>query len=365
MKSSAVAPSSGAALRLEDVVRAYGDVRAVNGISLDVAPGEFFTLLGPSGSGKTTTLQLIAGFQTPTAGEIYLDGVRITRVPPFRRGIGVVFQSYALFPHLTVFENVAFPLRIRRMAGGEIRSRVDEALEAVKLSGYGARHIGQLSGGQQQRVAVARAIVFGPRLLLMDEPLGALDARLRKEMQAELKRLQARLGVTVIYVTHDQEEALVMSDRIAVIRGGQVEQVARPDVMYRAPATRFVAEFIGDANVVTARVEHWELGYATLVAGRGRVVCPCATPLVCGQDVALAIRPEHIVLGAGQHTPNALKGVVVESYFKGDQTVVLVETETGLRLAVRETNGVTDSCARVGDAVTLAWRPELATVLVR
>jgi len=365
MTSSAVAPHAGAAVRIEDVVRVYGDVQAVNGITLDVAPGEFFTLLGPSGSGKTTTLQLIAGFQTPTAGEIYLDGVRITAVPPFRRGIGVVFQSYALFPHLTVFENIAFPLRIRKTPRAEIRSRVDEALEAVKLAGYGGRQIGQLSGGQQQRVAVARAIVFGARLLLMDEPLGALDARLRKEMQTELKRLQAHLGVTVIYVTHDQEEALVMSDRIAVIRSGRVEQVARPDVMYRAPATRFVAEFIGDANVVTARVEHWELGLATLMAGRGKVTCACSTPLERGQDVTLAIRPEHIVLGAGQHTPNVLKGVIVESYFKGDQTVMLVETETGLRLAVKETNGVTDTCAHVGDAVTLAWRPELATVLLQ
>jgi spermidine/putrescine ABC transporter ATP-binding subunit len=365
MRSNALAPEAGAALRLEQVVRAYGDVRAVNGISLDVAPGEFFTLLGPSGSGKTTTLQLIAGFQTPTAGDIYLDGARITSVPPFRRGIGVVFQSYALFPNMTVFENVAFPLRIRTTPRAEIRRRVDEALEAVKLSGYGGRHIGQLSGGQQQRVAVARAIVFGARLLLMDEPLGALDARLRKEMQAELKSLQARLGVTVIYVTHDQEEALVMSDRIAVIRSGRVEQVAPPDEMYRAPATRFVAEFIGDANVVTARVEQWEGGQATLVAGRARLVCAYPTPLASGQDVTLAIRPEHIVLGAGLQTPNVLKGVIAESYFKGDQTVMVVETDAGVRLAVKEMNGDTDTAARVGDAVTVGWRPERATLLLQ
>jgi putative spermidine/putrescine transport system ATP-binding protein len=356
--------STGSALRLEGVVRSYGDVRAVDGVSLEVAPGEFFTLLGPSGSGKTTTLQLVAGFQMPTAGEIYLDGRRITDLPPFKRGVGVVFQSYALFPHLTVFENIAFPLRIRRVGQREIDRRVQQALELVKLPGYGERRIGQLSGGQQQRVAVARAIVFGPRLLLMDEPLGALDARLRKEMQAEFKGLQDRLGVTVIYVTHDQEEALIMSDRVAVIRAGRLEQVAAPEEMYTRPRTRFVAEFIGDANVITGRVAACEGAQMVISAGRARLVMPRIEAVGTGDAVSLAVRPERIVIGPDPRTPNVLKGVVAETFYMGDQTVVVVETDEGLRLSVKETNAGGETRRQPGASLTLGWSPEHATLLL-
>ncbi len=356
--------STSAALLLRNVELVYGDVRAVDGISLEVRQGEFFTLLGPSGSGKTTTLHVIAGFLTPTAGEICLDGIPITHVPPFKRNIGVVFQSYALFPHMTVFENIAFPLRIRKTPREEIRVRVEEVLELVKLSGYGSRKIGQLSGGQQQRVAMARAIVFSPRLLLMDEPLGALDAQLRKQMQTELKRLQERLGITVVYVTHDQEEALVLSDRIAVIRAGRVMQIGRPEEIYERPSNRFVAEFIGDTNVITARVERCTGGLASVVTCAYRFLVPSSDDLQPGQAVGVAVRPEHIVIEPNHKTMNAIEGVVRETFYTGNYTVVIVEAEGGLRLTVKEPNSGRRTRRRKGDSVAIGWVPEHATLLV-
>src|SRR6267142_912392 len=232
------------------VSKHYGRAIAVNNVSLDVFEGEFVTLLGPSGSGKTTMLMLIAGFEAPTSGEIRIRGASVVARPPEKRDIGMVFQSYALFPHMTVFDNVAFPLRTRRLAGPEVTQRVDEALAAVRMSGLDGRYPRQLSGGQQQRIALARALVYRPSLLLMDEPLGALDKKLREEMQSELKSLQRELGITTLYVTHDQQEALALSDRIAIMNGGDLVQVGAPLALYEHPATDFVAGFLGDVNLV-------------------------------------------------------------------------------------------------------------------
>ena len=244
----------GASVSLTDLEKSYDRVAAVAGVSLDIRSGEFLTLLGPSGSGKTTTLMMIAGFEMPTAGDIAIDGKSVVAMPPYRRNIGMVFQNYALFPHLTVAENIGFPLKQRGVAKAERAKLVGEALELVHLPGYGERYPRQLSGGQQQRVALARAIVFKPRLLLMDEPLGALDKQLRENLQLEMRRLHADLGITFIYVTHDQEEALTMSDRIAVMNEGLVAQVGRPEDLYDRPSSRFVAAFIGESNFLPAIV---------------------------------------------------------------------------------------------------------------
>src|SRR5512132_1690651 len=240
---------------------------ALDTLTLEVEQGEFVTLLGPSGSGKTTTLMMIAGFEEPTAGEILVSGEPVVHRPAYRRNIGVVFQSYALFPHMTVAANVAYPLRMRNVGRDEIRRRVAAALDLVQLVALGGRYPGQLSGGQQQRVALARALVFEPPLLLMDEPLGALDKKLREDLQLEIKRIQREVGVSVIYVTHDQSEALTMSDRIAIMRGGRLEQYAAAEELYERPATRFVAEFVGEATLLPARVESADAGGAVLVLG--------------------------------------------------------------------------------------------------
>ena len=242
-------------IRLEGLVKRYGDVVAVDGIDLHVPPGEFFTMLGPSGCGKTTTLRLIAGFERPDAGAILLDGVDMSRTPPHKRNVNTVFQSYALFPHKSVADNIAFGLRYQKVSKADARRRVDEAMDLVRLQGLGERQPAQLSGGQQQRVALARALVLEPPVLLLDEPLGALDARLRIDLQVELKRIQEQLEVTFIYVTHDQDEALTMSDRVAVMRDGRIEQCAAPQELYEEPETAFVANFLGAANLVpvTAR----------------------------------------------------------------------------------------------------------------
>ena len=267
---AAMERSAGSSLELRDLAKRYAAVAAVKNLSLQVEPGEFVSLLGPSGSGKTTTLMLIAGFIEPDRGHVLLDGVDITTLPPHRRNIGTVYQNYALFPHMSVAKNVAFPLEMRGLAREEIRRLVSRALDMVQLADRGGHYPRQLSGGQQQRVALARALVFEPPLLLMDEPLGALDKKLRGEMQHEIKSIQRRLGITTIYVTHDQEEALSMSDRVVVMRGGRIEQAASPTALYDRPANGFVAEFIGAANLLHASVTG--LGDVGHVANDGRTV---------------------------------------------------------------------------------------------
>src|SRR5271170_5936111 len=287
-------PGRGASVALAGLEKSNGRVTAVAGVSLDVHSGEFLTLLGPSGSGKTTTLMMIAGFETPTSGDIAIDGTSVIAMPPYRRNIGMVFQNYALFPHLTVAENIGFPLKQRGVAKAERAKLLGEALELVHLPGYGARYPRQLSGGQQQRVALARAIVFKPRLLLMDEPLGALDKQLRENLQLEMRRLHADLGITFIYVTHDQEEALTMSDRIAVMNEGQVAQLGRPEELYDRPTNRFVASFIGESNFMPAVVRGMEDG--VIVADRGGTILRAVADGMPapGSEVTLTTRPERM-----------------------------------------------------------------------
>jgi spermidine/putrescine transport system ATP-binding protein len=304
-------------IRLESLVKRFGDTVAVDGIDLEVPPGEFFTLVGPSGCGKTTTLRMIAGFERPTSGRILLDGVDVAQTPPHRRNVNTVFQSYVLFPHLNVTENVAFGLKYQRI-GREARQRkVSEMLQLVRLPGFEAREPGQLSGGQQQRVALARALILSPRVLLLDEPLGALDARLRKDLQVELKALQADLGVTFIFVTHDQEEALTMSDRIAVMNGGRVEQSGPPQVVYENPQTLFVADFLGVSNLIAAAATGDDGSGCVLQVGERSLRADQGATRARGEVKAM-IRPERVcVEPQGSEGANRIPGMVEQTVFLG------------------------------------------------
>jgi spermidine/putrescine ABC transporter ATP-binding subunit len=328
---------------------------ALDGLSLDVKQGEFVTLLGPSGSGKTTTLMMIAGFEGPSAGEIRVGGAPMTNRPPHRRNIGVVFQSYALFPHMTVAANVAYPLRMRSFGRDESRRRVAAALDLVQLAGYGERHPTQLSGGQQQRVALARALVFEPPLLLMDEPLGALDKKLREDLQLEIARIHREIAVTVIYVTHDQSEALTMSDRIAVMRGGRLEQYGAAEELYERPATRFVAEFVGEATLLGARVEATPPTGAVLVldAGGGRLTTR-RTDLVPGARVTAVVRPEKARLVDGGVDDNVFAAVVKDAMYLGDTTKYWVGTDGGATLVVKGQSRADTPRSATGDPVRIA-----------
>ena len=305
-------------VRFRDVVKTYDGVTAVvKRLDLDVAAGEFLTLLGPSGSGKTTTLMMLAGFEVPTSGTIAIDGQPVNALPPHRRDIGMVFQNYALFPHMTVAENVAFPLSVRKISRAEQKQRVDRALDMVKLGPMGGRRPAQLSGGQQQRVALARALVFAPRIVLMDETLGALDKNLREHMQLEIKHLHEELGLTVVYVTHDQSEALTMSDRIAVFNDGVIQQLDAPAMLYGRPANSFVANFIGENNSLPGTVEQLQDGYALVRLATGEAVVASAVAVDrVGAPTALGIRPERLWLEpAGAE---GLQATVLEQIYHGD-----------------------------------------------
>jgi putative spermidine/putrescine transport system ATP-binding protein len=348
----------GARVIFDQIEKRYGSVVAVDGVSLDIAPGEFVTLLGPSGSGKTTTLMMLAGFEIPTAGEIYVDEDPIAAVPPYRRNIGMVFQNYALFPHMTVGENIAFPLQMRKMNRSEINRQTAAVLQLVGLPGYEGRYPRQLSGGQQQRVAVARALVFNPRVLLMDEPLGALDKQLREHLQLEIKALHDQLGVTIIYVTHDQEEALVMSDRIAVMNDGRIEQCGLPTELYDEPSTRFVATFIGESNFIDGVVHRLDGTAACIEApGLGELRAPARAGLTAGAPVSLTVRPEKIVADEnGLATDmNAVTGTVDDVVFVGEMRRYAVLLPGGQRLVLKAQNrsGV-QSFAR-GDPIRVCW----------
>ena len=336
-------------------------------MTLTARPGEFLTLLGPSGSGKTTTLACVAGFAVPSEGEVWIEGARVTFDPPFKRNVGMIFQNYALFPHMTVADNLAFPLRMRKLPSAAIRERVAQGLALVQLDGLGARYPRQLSGGQQQRVAMARALVFEPPVLLMDEPLGALDKQLRLEMQLELKHLQARLGVTVIYVTHDQEEALTLSDRIAVMNRGRVEQVGDPTELYDTPATGFVARFIGESNRVEGTVHAGEGGRPVLVTRAGLRLPVRPGGAVIGEAAVLLLRPERIAIatdaGAGPDpvtTGPTVVGDVVETVFVGDATRYVVRAAGGETFTVKRLNLDAADRLKVGARVTLRWDPDIA-----
>jgi putative spermidine/putrescine transport system ATP-binding protein len=318
--------SRSADLKVEGLVKRFGEVVALDGVSLDIVSGELLTILGPSGSGKTTLLKVVAGFETPDAGAVRVDGVDITAIPPARRDIGMVFQNYALFPHLTVERNVAFPLEMRNVARPEIERRVAEALGLVELQGYGKRLPRQLSGGQQQRVALARAIVFNPRLLLLDEPFGALDRKLRETMQLEVRRLQRRLGLTTIFITHDQEEALVLSDRIAVMNKGSIQQVASTTEIYERPANDFVADFVGESNIFHGTVT--EVGSVTLESGRRLLI---ASDAAVGTRVGVLMRPERFGQGV-----NSFNGEVKEAVYLGSSLKLRLGCDDGLELIVRQ-----------------------------
>jgi spermidine/putrescine transport system ATP-binding protein len=312
-------------IRLESIVKRYGEVLAVAGVDMEIPGGEFFTMLGPSGCGKTTTLRLIAGFEKLDSGAIRLDGQDVSRRPPHKRRVNTVFQSYALFPHLTVADNVAFGLRYQRCTKAERATRVREAMDMVQLGGMEDRRPGQLSGGQQQRVALARAIVLSPPVLLLDEPLGALDARLRVDLQVELKRIQETLGITFVYVTHDQDEALTMSDRVAVMRRGRVEQCGEPRDLYEQPATAFVANFLGASNLVPVKVS----GDGRLALGDFSLSAPSADG-EAGRDALAMIRPERVRLEPhGSPGENRVPGMVEEVVYMGFHQDVRVRLATG------------------------------------
>ncbi len=335
------------------------EVAAVHNVNLGIQSGEFFTLLGPSGCGKTTTLRMIAGFETPTAGEIYIQGRPMSRVPPFRRPVNIVFQNYALFPHLTVAQNIGFGPSIKRMSRPERERRVHEMLELVRLPGMGNRKPAQLSGGQQQRVALARALINEPAVLLLDEPLGALDLKLRKEMQVELKHLQQQVGITFIYVTHDQEEALTMSDRIAVMSEGQVLQVDDPVTIYEKPATRFVADFIGETNFLQGTVAAIQGKRAQVIVGPNHVYAEIGeAALHTGQAVTLTVRPEKLnLVRPEQANGTALSGTVREALYIGTDTRFVVGLPTGEQVVARLQNAARKGLGEfhVGDTVKVTW----------
>jgi spermidine/putrescine transport system ATP-binding protein len=341
-------------------------VVAVDHIDLEVHDGEFFSLLGPSGCGKTTTLRMIGGFEQPTSGLIELAGQDVTWLPPYQRNVNTVFQNYALFPHLTVFENVAFGLRRRKVASGDIKTRVEEMLTLVELPGYERRKPGQLSGGQAQRVAVARALVNRPAVLLLDEPLGALDLKLRKQMQVELKRIQREVGITFIYVTHDQEEAMTMSDRIAVMNRGRYEQLGDPEVLYERPRTRFVAGFLGISNLLPATRAGSSDGFAAFRLGDGSAVrVPLALVEGRAAGFAVGVRPEKIRLFEPKDDLppglNRAPGVIAHASYLGVSTQYIVTLADGHNVTVYEQNVQRATKAELwasGEAVVLAWAPE-------
>jgi spermidine/putrescine transport system ATP-binding protein len=350
-------------VEVHNVTRRFGEVIAVDSVSLTVLGGEFLTLLGPSGCGKTTLLRMIAGFEVPDSGHVILGGRDVTHLPPHQRDVTTVFQHYALFPHLDVFANVSFGLRRRHVGPDEITQRVASALEMVRLSGLQERQPSELSGGQQQRVALARALVVEPRVLLLDEPLAALDLKLRKQMQIELKGLQRRLGISFIYVTHDQEEALTMSDRIVVMNAGRIEQVGRAEEIYERPQTEFVAGFIGVSNILEGTVEQVTGKVSTISLGNVRIAARAdgASP---GERVRVLIRPEKISL-ASEVAPGSLSGRIEVAVYLGESIQWRVAIENGQTLTVLEQNRepFNDARARIGQTVGVSWEPASAVIL--
>ncbi len=346
-------------LKFDNVKKSYDQkTLVVKGFDLDVAKGEFITLLGPSGSGKTTVLMMLAGFESVTSGDIVLGGVSLTRTAPFQRNIGMVFQNYALFPHMTVAENLAYPLKVRKMAKADVTARVDEYLNLIELGEFGGRFPGQLSGGQRQRVALARALIFEPTIVLMDEPLGALDKKLREQMQFEITRLHKRLGFTVIYVTHDQTEALTMSDRIAVFNDGVVQQCAAPDDLYERPANAFVADFIGENNLIggTATAAAGD-GHAKVRMPTGEEIVAQASGLADGGDCIVSIRPEKLFIKPTEHAyDNEVTAKFIVQHYVGDFIRYYFELPGGVEVAVKMLNDIAAPHLTEGQDATLVWQ---------
>jgi spermidine/putrescine transport system ATP-binding protein len=345
-------------VRLVDVTKRFDDVTAVDRLSLEIEHGSFFALLGPSGCGKTTTLRMIGGFEQPTEGQIYLGDAEVSRLPSYKRDVNTVFQSYALFPHLSVFENVAFGLRRQGIKGGTLTGQVNEILRLVGLEGLGKRKPRQLSGGQQQRVALARALVNKPKVLLLDEPLGALDLKLRKQMQLELKGIQHDVAITFVHVTHDQEEAMTMADQIAVMNRGRIEQLGTPTELYETPATAYVASFLGASNLIAGTVT----GPDTVRLHGGPQVRVRAQALAGRTgEVAVGIRPEKIELGGGQE--NTLDGTIAEQAYVGVATQYIVDTECGQMTVYRQNASPGLNGAASGQRLVLSWSPESTFVV--
>jgi putative spermidine/putrescine transport system ATP-binding protein len=369
--SAAAGAHEGPALVLRNLRKLFGSVVAADDVDLDVPHGEFLTLLGPSGSGKTTTLRMIAGFTTPSGGTIEIDGSDMTRVPPHRRNVGMVFQNYALFPHMTASQNIAFPLQMRGVSRPTIRKRVDEALELVKLEGFGNRYPRELSGGQQQRIALARAVVFRPCLLLMDEPLGALDRKLREALQLEIMRVGRELGASVLYVTHDQEEALVMSDRIAIFNQGRIEQLGSGEDLYDRPASLFVAEFIGESNIIRGRFERDGGAAGWVVREPWRCVVSADSvqraSLDRGAAAGLVVRPHLMRIHAPtDDTPpnaSAVDGIIDEVLYLGADRKYGLRLADGQRVIVREQRDGTERVWARGDTVRVAWATDDGVLL--
>ncbi|MFF2044785.1 ABC transporter ATP-binding protein [Kitasatospora sp. NPDC058170] len=352
-------PAAGGDVRLTGIGKTYGSFTAVHPLDLTVPQGSFFALLGASGCGKTTTLRMIAGLEEPTSGTVLIGGQDVTALPPYKRPVNTVFQSYALFPHLDIFENVAFGLR--RRGRKDVRKQVEDMLELVELGQYARRKPHQLSGGQQQRVAVARALINHPQVLLLDEPLGALDLKLRRQMQLELKRIQTEVGITFVHVTHDQEEAMTMADTIAVMNGGRVEQLGAPADLYENPATTFVANFLGQSNLLPADVTGSSGGDLLLTAAGARLAVPRARCATDATKVHLGVRPEKITI---EHASaevvdgrNRLAGTVLDSSFIGVSTQYLVRIDGGQEVAVFEQNMERDARITAGAPVVLHWNP--------
>jgi putative spermidine/putrescine transport system ATP-binding protein len=347
----------GAAVRFESVQKSYdGETLVVKDLNLDIARGEFLTMLGPSGSGKTTCLMMLAGFEPATHGEIFLNDHPINNVPPHKRGIGMVFQNYALFPHMTVAENLAFPLQVRRMDKSEQEKKVNRALEMVELGAFGSRRPAQLSGGQQQRVAVARALVFDPELVLMDEPLGALDKQLREQMQYEIKHIHDNLGVTIVYVTHDQTEALTMSDRVAVFNDGVIQQLSAPDVLYESPQNSFVAQFIGENNKLSGKVTAINGSECSVDVGQGVMLKADAVNIAgIGGTTTISLRPERIEIQPEGEMDNMVDGRVEELIYLGDHIRVRMNVAGNDEFVVKVRNRGVRRKIDEGETVKIGW----------
>ena len=344
-------------VKFDKVDKSYdGKVLVVKDLNLDIAEGEFITMLGPSGSGKTTCLMMLAGFETPTNGEIYLEGNPISNIPPHKRGIGMVFQNYALFPHMTVYENLAFPLRVRKFSKDETDKKVEKALSMVSLSGFGSRMPAQLSGGQQQRVAVARALVFDPAVVLMDEPLGALDKNLRESMQYEIKHIHESIGVTVVYVTHDQSEALTMSNRIAVFNDGKVQQLSSPDKLYEEPVNSFVAEFIGENNTFQGEVEDISNDKCKIKLDSGGEII--ANPIRVkskGEKSIVSLRQERAIIDPEEKMDNKFKGKIEEVIYHGDHTRLRLDLLGNKEFILKVPNSSARMDIKLGNEINIGW----------
>ena len=347
-------------IRLTDVDKSFDDERVVKKLNLDVEEGEFLTMLGPSGCGKTTTLRMIAGFEVPTSGQIFLEGEDVDDKKPNERNVNTVFQNYALFPHMNVFDNIAFGLVEKKVKKDEIRSRVEEMIKLVQLDGMEKRMPAQMSGGQKQRVAIARALVNRPKVLLLDEPLGALDLKLRKQMQGELKALQRRLGITFIYVTHDQEEALTMSDRIAVMNRGRLEQVGTPEEVYNHPETKFVADFIGESNIIEGYIENMTDDSTEVTMESGKAIIH-ETGYRMEEMVYLCIRPENLKISTEAKEGFRFRGQVKEHIFIGSTNKTMIEMPNGQML--KSVTPAEDELIPVGTAVNVFWNPGKAVVM--